>query len=151
MLFYIGPDVGRKEIPSLASNFAAAIGKSQAGSILQAKRCARHYVAGRACYKTLGCIMQFIDVYIRLHTLDTGSLQRPMNMHFCQSPEISLTGCNQLAVNQVIMVGDTVSDLKMAKAAGAMAVAITGGAGGRSELEQQADIMIDSLEEICVI
>ena len=55
------------------------------------------------------------------------------------------------SVNQVIMVGDTVSDLKMAKAAGAMAVAITGGAGGRSELEQQADIMIDSLEEICVI
>ncbi len=49
------------------------------------------------------------------------------------------------------MVGDTVSDLKMAKAAGAVAVAITGGAGGRPELEQQADIMIDSLEEICVI
>jgi len=55
------------------------------------------------------------------------------------------------SINQVIMVGDTVSDLKMAKGAGAMAVAITGGAGGRSELEQQADIMIDSLEEICVI
>ena len=54
-------------------------------------------------------------------------------------------------INQVIMVGDTVSDLKMAKAAGAMAVAITGGAGSRAELTQQADVVIDSLEEICVV
>ena len=54
-------------------------------------------------------------------------------------------------INQVIMVGDTASDLKMAKAAGAMAVAITGGAGSRAELVQQADVVIDCLEEICVI
>lgn len=54
-------------------------------------------------------------------------------------------------INQVIMVGDTVSDLKMAKAAGAMAVAITGGAGSRVDLAQQADVVIDYLEEICVI
>jgi HAD superfamily hydrolase (TIGR01549 family) len=54
-------------------------------------------------------------------------------------------------INKVIMVGDTVSDLKMAKAAGAMAVAVTGGAGSRDELEQQADVVIDSLEEISVI
>jgi len=54
-------------------------------------------------------------------------------------------------INQVIMVGDTVSDLKMAKAAGAIAVAITGGAGSRTELAQQADVVIDCLEEICVI
>jgi HAD superfamily hydrolase (TIGR01549 family) len=51
-------------------------------------------------------------------------------------------------IDQVVMVGDTVSDLKMAKAAGAMAVAVTGGAGNREELEQQADVVIDSLEEI---
>ena len=54
-------------------------------------------------------------------------------------------------IYKVIMVGDTVSDLKMAKAAGAMAVAVTGGAGSREELEQQADVVIDSLEEISVI
>ena len=54
-------------------------------------------------------------------------------------------------IYKVIMVGDTVSNLKMAKAAGAMAVAITGGAGSREELEQQADVVIDSLEEISVI
>ncbi len=54
-------------------------------------------------------------------------------------------------IDRLVMVGDTVSDLKMAKAAGAVAVAITGGAGGRAELEQQADVIIDSLEEICVI
>ena len=54
-------------------------------------------------------------------------------------------------IDQVIMVGDTVSDLKMAKAAGAMAIAITGGGGSREELEQQADVVIDSLEEISVI
>jgi len=54
-------------------------------------------------------------------------------------------------IDQVIMVGDTVSDLKMAKAAGAMAIAITGGAGSREDLEQQADVVIDSLEEISVI
>ena len=54
-------------------------------------------------------------------------------------------------IYKVIMVGDTVSDLKMAKAAGAMAVAVTGGAGSRDELEQQADVVIDSLAEISVI
>jgi phosphoglycolate phosphatase-like HAD superfamily hydrolase len=54
-------------------------------------------------------------------------------------------------IYKVIMVGDTVSDQKMAKTAGAMAVAVTGGAGSREELEQQADVMIDSLEEISVI
>ena len=32
-----------------------------------------------------------------------------------------------------------------------MAVAIAGGAGSREELEQQADVVIDSLEEISVI
>nr|ADI22867.1 predicted phosphatases [uncultured gamma proteobacterium HF0500_32L01] len=54
-------------------------------------------------------------------------------------------------VNRLVMVGDTVSDLEMAKTVGAVAVAITGGAGSRSELEQQADVVIDSLEEICVV
>ena len=49
------------------------------------------------------------------------------------------------------MVGDTVSDLQMAKAAGATALAITGGAGSREELEEQADVVSDSLEEISVI
>ena len=54
-------------------------------------------------------------------------------------------------IDKVIMVGDTVSDIRMAKTAGAVAVAVTGGAGSREELEQQADVVIDSLEEISVI
>jgi phosphoglycolate phosphatase len=52
-------------------------------------------------------------------------------------------------INQVAMVSDTASDLKMAKAAGACAVAVTGGADERGTLERHADFVIDSLEEIC--
>jgi len=55
----------------------------------------------------------------------------------------------QLQVGDLIMVGDTVSDLAMARKAGAaLCVGITGGAGSAEELQPHADVLIDDIGEI---
>jgi len=55
-------------------------------------------------------------------------------------------------IKQLAMVGDTVSDLCMAKAAGAgYVVGIMGGAAEKVELRTETNILIDSLDEIRVI
>ena len=47
------------------------------------------------------------------------------------------------------MVGDTVSDLAMARKAGvALSVGITGGAGSAEELAPHADVLIEDIGEI---
>ena len=47
------------------------------------------------------------------------------------------------------MVGDTVSELAMARKAGAaLCVGITGGAGSAEELQPHADVLIDDIGEI---
>jgi phosphoglycolate phosphatase len=56
----------------------------------------------------------------------------------------------QLKVGDLIMVGDTVSDLAMARKAGAaLSVGITGGAGSAEELAPHADVLIEDIGEIC--
>ena len=55
----------------------------------------------------------------------------------------------QLDVSELVMVGDTVSDLTMARRAGAaLCVGITGGAGSPEELQPHADILIGDISEI---
>tara|TARA_B100000686_G_C16560327_1_gene847405 strand:- start:226 stop:993 length:768 start_codon:yes stop_codon:yes gene_type:complete len=55
----------------------------------------------------------------------------------------------QLKVADLVMVGDTVSDLSMARKAGAaLCVGITGGAGSAEELQPHADVLIDDIDEI---
>ena len=55
----------------------------------------------------------------------------------------------QLEVGELIMVGDTVSDLAMARKAGtALCVGITGGAGSAEELASHADVLINDIGEI---
>ena len=54
-----------------------------------------------------------------------------------------------IEINRLAMIGDTSSDLCMARNAGAgYAIGITGGAGDKIELRAEADILIDSLGEI---
>ena len=55
----------------------------------------------------------------------------------------------QLDVSELVMVGDTVSDLTMARRAGvALCVGITGGAGSPEELQPHADVLIGDISEI---
>ena len=55
----------------------------------------------------------------------------------------------QLDVSELVMVGDTVSDLAMARRAGAaLCVGITGGAGSPEELQPHADVLISDISEI---
>lgn len=55
----------------------------------------------------------------------------------------------QLEVSELVMVGDTVSDLTMARKAGAaLCVGITGGAGSPDELQLHADVLIGDISEI---
>ena len=57
-----------------------------------------------------------------------------------------------IPVKRLAMVGDTTSDLCMAKKAGAgYAIGIVGGAGEESELRAETKFLINSLEEIRVI
>ncbi|MBT7965296.1 MAG: HAD family hydrolase, partial [Proteobacteria bacterium] len=52
-------------------------------------------------------------------------------------------------IDQIVMVGDTVSDLMMAKNAGAKCcVGILGGAGSADQLQAFADFLIEDIREI---
>jgi phosphoglycolate phosphatase-like HAD superfamily hydrolase len=49
----------------------------------------------------------------------------------------------------MVMVGDTVSDMEMANRAGtALAVGLTGGADTQEALNQAADVLVQSIEEL---
>jgi len=65
-------------------------------------------------------------------------------------PEVLHQLAERLAVpiDKVVMVGDTVGDLRMAKHAGAKAIGITGGADVRDQLAPFADTLITSLADI---
>ena len=52
------------------------------------------------------------------------------------------------AAGEIVMVGDSLHDLEAARAAGAIAVAVTTGPAGRDELAPRADHVIDSLTEL---
>ena len=54
-----------------------------------------------------------------------------------------------LKVTDLIMVGDTVSDLAMARKAGAaLCVGVTGGAGSVAQLQPHADVLIEDIGQI---
>ena len=52
-----------------------------------------------------------------------------------------------VGIERTVMVGDTVSDLEMARQAGvALTVGITGGADKTVELESHADVLLSSVD-----
>jgi phosphoglycolate phosphatase-like HAD superfamily hydrolase len=66
-------------------------------------------------------------------------------------PEVllSIARTQKIPVSQLIMVGDTVSDMVMSRRAGAgLSVGITGGAGTDDELAAHADVLIDNISQI---
>jgi phosphoglycolate phosphatase len=68
-------------------------------------------------------------------------------------PEMIEVACRRLALlpHQIVYIGDTVTDMIMAKKAGAgLAVGVLGGAANESLLSAEADIVIPDLEAISV-
>jgi len=69
-------------------------------------------------------------------------------------PEIFEKACQRLGLlpKQTAYIGDTVSDMVMAKKGGAgLAVGILGGASDRSLLSQEADVVVENLKSITVL
>ncbi|MCQ3937646.1 MAG: hypothetical protein DPW18_11455 [Chloroflexi bacterium] len=67
------------------------------------------------------------------------------------APDMVLTLCRRMNIDpaKVMVVGDTASDLKMARAAGAgLAVGVLSGVSNAGELAQYADVLIESVEEL---
>ena len=69
------------------------------------------------------------------------------------APDMVLTICERLTVDpkKVMVIGDTTSDLKMARAAGAgLAVGVLSGVSNARDLVSFADILIDSVDDLHV-
>ena len=69
------------------------------------------------------------------------------------APDMALVICERLGVapSEAIMIGDTVADLMMARAAGlAAAIGVTSGAMPASDLTPHADWVLDSIHDIHV-
>ena len=67
------------------------------------------------------------------------------------SPHMVLTVCERLNIDpaKVMVIGDTASDLKMARAAGAgLAVGVLSGVSSARELINYADVLIESIDEL---
>ena len=67
------------------------------------------------------------------------------------APDMVLTLCTQMGVkpSNVAVIGDTTSDLKMARAAGAgLAVGVLSGVSSTRELAGFSDLLIDSIDEL---
>ena len=70
------------------------------------------------------------------------------------APDMGLEVCRRLDVapHEAVMIGDTTSDLQMARKAGfGWAVAVASGASTRDDLAPLADLVIDGLDEIEVL
>ena len=75
---------------------------------------------------------------------DDGILSKP-------APDMVLTICESLKLDpkNVMVIGDTVSDLKMARAAGAgLAVGVLSGVSATKDLSPYADVLIESIDEL---
>ena len=67
------------------------------------------------------------------------------------APDMILTVCERLKLDpkNVMVIGDTASDLKMARAAGAgLAVGVLSGVSSARELIPYADVLIESIDEL---
>jgi phosphoglycolate phosphatase len=67
------------------------------------------------------------------------------------NPDMVLTICERIKIEpaKTMVIGDTVSDLKMARAAGAgLCVGVLSGVSKATDLIQYADVLIDSIDEL---
>lgn len=67
------------------------------------------------------------------------------------APDMVITLCEQLGIepSSVMVVGDTTSDLKMARSAGAgLAIGVLSGVSSSRDLAEFADVLIESVDEL---
>jgi phosphoglycolate phosphatase len=67
------------------------------------------------------------------------------------NPDMVLTICERIKIepSKTMVIGDTVSDLKMARAAGAgLCVGVLSGVSKATDLMQYADVLIESIDEL---
>ena len=67
------------------------------------------------------------------------------------APDMALSLCNQMGIDpsKVIVIGDTTSDLKMGRSAGAgLVIGVLSGVSSSKDLIEHADILIDSIDEL---
>ena len=86
-------------------------------------------------------IEEYIDTMV---CADDGIPSKP-------APDMVLTICERLKVDpkKVMVIGDTTSDLKMARAAGAgLAVGVLSGVSNARDLVSFADVLIDSVDDL---
>ena len=70
------------------------------------------------------------------------------------APDAALAICERLSIppSQTILVGDSIDDLNMARAAGLMAaIGVTSGASPKSILEPLADVLVKDIHDIHII
>jgi len=85
-------------------------------------------------------LTQTVDLILCADDPGTPSKPDPQVLHYI-SQQLSV------GVDRTVMVGDTVSDLAMARQAGvALTVGITGGADKTAELESYADVLLSSVD-----
>ena len=87
-------------------------------------------------------LTQTVDLLLCADDPGTPSKPDPSVLHYISQQLI-------VSIDRTVMVGDTVSDLLMARQAGvALTVGITGGADKTVELESPADVLLSSVDDL---
>ena len=87
-------------------------------------------------------LTQTVDLLLCADDPGTPSKPDPSVLHYISQQLI-------VSIDRTVMVGDTVSDLVMARRAGVtLTVGITGGADKTAELESHADVLLSSVDDL---
>ncbi|WP_281890128.1 HAD family hydrolase [Paenibacillus sp. YYML68] len=98
-----------------------------------------HALRTKACVDLLG-IEELLDFIITPEAVTKGK----------PDPEMTLEACRRLQIqpHEFAVVGDSIVDMRMAKAAGSIAIGVVTHEGSREMLEKECDYLIESLVEI---
>jgi phosphoglycolate phosphatase len=91
------------------------------------------------CMNLLG-VKEHLDFLITPEVVEKGK----------PSPDMVYKACTQINISpeEIAVIGDSIVDIQMAKAAGSIAIGIVTHEGSREILSQEADIVIESLYDI---
>ncbi|UUZ97421.1 HAD family hydrolase [Paenibacillus sp. P25] len=92
-----------------------------------------------ACMKLIG-VQEMLDFIVTPESVKRGK----------PAPDMVFRACEQIGIepSQMIVVGDSIVDMRMAKQAGSIAVGLVTHAGSEEILGKEADYLIHSLTEI---
>ena len=97
-------------------------------------------------YKGAVTLLESHGIIGRFHSIETPDHNRGK-----PDPQMIATAMNKAGATraQTVMIGDTIHDMRMAKAGGVKAIGVSWGYHERAELEAEgADIVIDSFEKL---